>query len=508
MNQKENIQRSVYFVLALLCLSFLAWNAVTLKMEYYDGIQYLVSGLGLVGAPWKIIPKNIQMTCLTGAGSWLSLKLGIKPDLTFFHLLFFSFSLLTLFISARCIKRFQASIPFFAIVGLGACNRLFVHYSSFCLPDILCALWVTLWFNLEFSVGGEKKKEVYLKAILLTMMATNRPHLIAIPLTAIVWRILQERKSLIKQLSVIFLSLVFYLITFAIFFCFVFQERSLQSVGNGFQYFFAYAGDVNKQANQPAYVYLEYLQKSLTWAGIVLLLIGVCGFWQSRKSLPQALKSLTLGSFFYFVLLLGFGQKEARYLLPLMPCWMSLQCLGLSFLEKQKKWLGFACVLLLFESVVPEYTHFLDPLYRSNFLEESAARIAAWSKTKHVVLVPEMAGFHPKEAFFHWNDKYFYIYHWWGQHLNFFSGISVEVRGEVHYSQYGYPIPDGIEGLAPSGTTIVVPSPTQVYTGTMAEFNYPIFALRWFPLSSTDLPVCDARVQKFCVELFQVFPRK
>ncbi|MDR3559637.1 MAG: hypothetical protein P4L58_04510 [Candidatus Pacebacteria bacterium] len=507
MKRREAVQRGVAFFIVAIAFSFLAWNAATLGIENWDGMEYLASGLGLFGAPWGVThPRNIQQVFLMGTIFRVVKAFGFKAGLPFFHLFYFSLHAALPFVVAGFLRRNISALPFLALVCVGACSRVFVHYSPFLMPDLSCALWVALWFYIEIKVPESSGRKAWSQIAVLLAIALNRPHAVIIPLVAMAWEFVADPSRLRRYVLISFVALGLYVAVFSEFFFLVYREISWLSVFKGISYFRTVVQTVGAVPDHPPFVYFLFLQKNLTWAGSALLVGGLWIFVKKRSSLPRPLQGLLFGSLAYFFLLLWIGEKQARYLAPLLSAWVMLQCLALAFLEEKRRWAGFVCILILFESVVPEFLHFLDPVYRSNYFEATAMNIAAWSESKYSIVLPYQAAFHPKDVDFHWNDNFFYLYHWGGHNLNFFAGMPTIEKGMDTFLKHGYPIPDHLQQIAPQGVTVVLPSPEAITSANAINSIYPIYAVRWFSINGENSRNCVPEVKDVCVEILTAFP--
>jgi len=90
MSRQEKIQKTIFLLLFLFSFGFLAWNAATLRLEGYDGIEFAVSGLSLFGNSWPLHAKNIQQIVFLGAAGKFAKIFGFAASLTYFHLVIFS----------------------------------------------------------------------------------------------------------------------------------------------------------------------------------------------------------------------------------------------------------------------------------------------------------------------------------------------------------------------------------------------------------------------------------
>jgi len=507
MQNDQKIQRTLYSILLAFTFGFLAWNAFTVGIEYFDGIDYIFSGQGLFGAPWGVKnPKNLQQILFTGAVWRASTALGHRPGLVLFHTLYFGVHAFVPVVVAGFLRKHLPALPILAMICVGAWSRIFVHYSPFLLPDLTSALWIALWFLVEIEVPEGGRWKTWLRIFVLTGTAMNRPLTLVIPFVAIAW----ESWAKPERIWPYFLAALGFLLCFGLVFCGFFFLVSRQvawgSLVDGLGYLSKFGNSVRLTPGQPAYAYVPYLQKNLSWPGTALLLTGAGILVKQRARLPRSFQGLAMGSLAYIFVLMGIGERTARYLTPTLPAWVMLECLALAFLEEKRRWLGFLGCIILFESVGPEMAHFLDPVYRVNHFEQTAHRIAAWSESNYVIELPYFAAFHPKDSVFDANDNYFYLYHWNAENLYLFTNLTAVVQPSATFQHREYPIPDELEKFAPQGVTVLLPSPEYVTTSNAQDFIYPIFAVRWFDNALARSRRCSPLVREICVEIFPAFP--
>jgi len=86
------------------------------------------------------------------------------------------------------------------------------------------------------------------------------------------------------------------------------------------------------------------------------------------------------GGALYLAFLLVFGQKEARYLLPLLPFWTLLIATGTRAVLLKSHFLGILIPMFLASFTASELFHFSDPVYRADLPRTIAMHIREWSK--------------------------------------------------------------------------------------------------------------------------------
>lgn len=512
------IERALIPLLCFFVLGALFWVSATLTLDYYDSFEYFVSGLAWIGQPWQIYPKNIQHIYLDGFLESLSLAFGRWPSLAYFHLTFYFIHLCAIIVLCFAVRKIFPRLGFASILLLGLSNRLWIHYAPFSLPDLTCVLWISSWFYLELSLENVGRAGIWGKGILMALLALNRPHAVLILVVALFWITFRERRNWRRCVCECALAIAIYLAVFSHFFAALNNLSLMDGFHRGVQFFSGYAADVNNQGVQPPYVYLQYFYYSLGAFGILAFCIGLAALIvppasfakiarHPKECLPAIVQGLLLGALAYALLLLCISQKEARYLIPILPAWLLVMSYGLCALKEVSPKACLLLILCLSWVIFPELNRFLDPIYRDIAPKLAAERIEKWSLSKNVAFIGTMAAFYPRESYFHWNERYFYFYHWWVKNYIFYTGKLALPMRRVAFEKYGFPIPDGIETLAPPGVTLVAPAEKFLTTENALPGIGAIYAVRWFPLADAKMKniACSERVKNVCVEVFSAF---
>lgn len=489
-------------IFSLACLTTIA---LANTLEYYDGIEYLVSSLTYLGFPWTINPKNTFMIYLGSLMAAPLVALKIQPSLPYFHFIVLLLNLALIpFLVVTAQKLFKE--PTGKIITLLALSTpLFLHYATFMLPDLLCAMLIGIWIFLE-SLTIHRLSKYCALGLVLAMIAMNRPHALAIPAIYYLLLSIAAPKQLYRLFIVAIICAVVFVFAFASMHAAISSTDLFSGFQSGINILRGYAKDVDAQYVIPAYAYGIFFVKGF---GIIGAAIAVYGLFLAYKDRIRDffLLRLSLALFGFYLILILVAHKEARYLLPGLPIILLLQTRA--FMEVRlllPKIAGVLLTILLIAGSLPTLLHFRDPVYRADLPKKISQNIASWSKSDSASFLFPGATFHPKDAVFSKHDNFFYMFHYSAHSLAFHSGLKTR-QVKTTFVKYGYPIPDDMAETFPENHTLVAPTDKFMNTKNFETAFLPIEALRWRK-NSKELgrEGCLAEPKEICVERIVVFP--
>jgi hypothetical protein len=500
--------------IALFAVTWLALAVATLTIttEYYDGFEYILSGMHLWSRSPYWFPKVPLVSSFFALVYTPYAWSDGQPPLLLFHLASFALSTTYLWVTAKWIgkKLPWLSLPLPLVLGVAAWNELFIHYSPFSLTDIPATLCVALWFLVSERDDLDTTKGKLLRALALAAVALGRAQLVLLPAVDIAWRCWRTRELKAYAL-VIAASLIPYFAAFGIFFSLGSDIGFFDGIAMGVNFILSQAS-ANAAVNSGlGWLYFGYLFRALTPLGSILAALGLYLFARGDRATREALAGPLLGGLLYFLFTLRVGHEETRYLMPLLPLFAVLQCVALAWLLGRKRAAGLAALLALFASIVPELSSFADPYYRLDPHRTAATRIAAWSRSDGAVFLRSremlyIQPLYPRSHLPYWRDREFYAQDFAPGAFHFFTGKPFGGHtGPLSYSKSGYPIPDQIKEMAPPGITLLPPPESYPHV-TEPDDLQPIYALRWWPKETAPAgAACSPKVADACVEVLSAF---
>jgi hypothetical protein len=140
-------------LLAMAWFCLLAAGA-TLTVEHYDGYEYIMTGMAVVGEGSYFFPKNpVLSSFLSTVYAVLDLVNLDTRSLANYHLPILILNLGLSLILARWVKLFCPTLSTVTIAALLCFNRSFFHYAPFALPDALIVGSLGLWLYIDMTVS-------------------------------------------------------------------------------------------------------------------------------------------------------------------------------------------------------------------------------------------------------------------------------------------------------------------------------------------------------------------
>ena len=486
--------------------AYLLWVASTLTVDYYDGFEYLMTGVGLNG---HTLFSHLKSPLLTVLFALVQLPIrGMPPSLAPFHLAMALVNLSGIVIIAKWIRRYCPSLSLIEIAAVVTFNRLVVHYLPFAITDLPAAGLIGLWLWVEAELPLSSRKGMLGRAAVLGLCVLGRAPIAVIPVVSVTVEAWRSRR-LGAFLAIGSASLVAILAAGGILNALAGKSFIAGSVGlisPAWNFFSKHPLGIPPA---PSYLFIFFFLL-LTPAGVLLAALGAAKAVRRASGLPSlsTLIGPALGALCWFAyLMFGWASWDARYLSPLLAFWALIQCRGVAWLSRKKAWAGTLAIVVLFLSVVPEFLHSAQSFYRADSERRAAAEIAQWSRSKEVVFVGALsAAMAPEKHVFHPGDCCFYVYHWSLAAYSFFTRQQA-YYGNATFSRYGYPIPDQMPEIVQPGVTVIVASDSVYVTETMPPRLPPIYALRWYPKEAGNSD-CSPAVPDLCVQILTVNPRE
>ena len=521
-------------LLAMTWFCLLAAGA-TLTVEYYDGYEYIMTGMAVVGEGSYFFPKNpVLSSFLSTVYAVLELGHLDTRSLANYHLPILILNLGLSLVLAKWIKLFCPTLSIVTIAALLCFNRSFFHYAPFALPDALIACSIGLWLYTDASVPMQSWPGKLARMVILACCVLQRPQTVMIPAACILAAIIGDRRRVAAAAQIVFGSVAVYVVLNTLFFyrgVNLSYEGGLSGLGTkpnlieaiigpfAFLRYYFFDLVLSYPEQHSVWDYLRSIFEVLNPVGMGLFALGALQLRKTYRSKqrPELLGGLLVGSICFMVFLLYVRTIGAsRYLTPLLPALTLVQCLGLVWLVEKKKVLGSLVLVGIFcFSVIPEVRHFYHPFYRTDLERRTIREIEEWSQTEPIYFTGSaQSPFFSKENILHDFDPDFYLYRSMPAFV-FYGGSSLRYLGQdPTFEDYGFPIPDRLENLIEPNQTLIVP-PVRIYQEAIVPWEIgtvplgtrvtPLYAVRW---SSDPTPgkSCSPLVPDLCVEVHTPSP--
>ena len=517
--------------LALLGVSWLCLLVVgaTLSVEYYDGYEYIMTGMTVAGEGTYFFPKNPVLSSILGAVyAVLDLVNLDTRSLAHYHLPILLLNLGLSLVIARWIGLFCPTLPIATIAALICFNRSFFHHASLALPDVLIVCSLGLWLYVDTTVSMRSQGGRLARMVLLILCALQRPQTLIIPAVSMVTAIIRDRGRVGAAVQIVLGSVGLYVALNTLFFyrgVNLSYEGGISGLGTKPDLIEALSGQfaflryyfidlvLGAPERSSVWAYLRSILDALNPVGMGLFVLGA---FQLRKicrsrQWPE-LAGLLAGSGLFLVFLLCVGTIGAgRYITPLLPALTLIQCFGLMWVVQKKKMLGSLVVIGVFAfSVIPEARHLFQPFYRADLEQRTAENIIQWSHSEPIYFTGSaVSPFFSTSNVLHEFHADFYRYRGMPAFIFFSRSRLRPVPRNPTFGTYGFPIPDGLEDLIEQDKTLIVP-PIRIHEETLVPWEStrvprgtqvtPLYTLRW-SLERTPEKDCSPLVEDRCVEV-------
>ena len=523
--------------LGLLTVAWLCLLVVgaTLTVEYYDGYEYIMTGMAVAGEGSYFFPKNPVLSSIFSVVYRLLdlFSLDVR-NLAHYHLPIIVVNLGLSLVMARWIRLFCPTLSMVTIAALVCFNRSFFHHAPFALPDALIACSIGLWLYTDASVPMRSWPGRLARTLLLAFCALQRPQTVIIPAACILVAIIRDRCRVAAAVQIVLGSAAVYIVLNTLFF---YQgvnlnyEGGLSGLGTNptliqaitglFAFLRYYFFDLvlSFPEKNSVWDYVRSIFEALNPVGMGLFVLGALQLRMTYRSKqwPKLLEGVLVGSICFFVFLLYVRTIGAiRYITPLLPALTLLQCFGLAWLARKKAaWATLAMVGVFAFSVIPEARYFSQPFYRADLEGRTTRNIIEWSHSEPIYFTGSaLSPFFSQENVVHDFHPDFYFYRGMPA-FNFYSGSSLRyLRQDPTFRVYGFPIPDNLDTLIEQDTTLIVP-PVKVHEERLVSWESvevppgtrvtPLYTVRWSP-DPTPEKSCSPIGEDWCVEVHTPSP--
>lgn len=509
--------------------------AATLTVEYYDGYEYIMTGMAVAGEGTYFFPKNPVLSSMLSAvyGVLDSLNLDAR-SLANYHLPLVILNLGLALIVARWIRLFCPLLSTATIAAMLCFNRSFFHHVPFALPDVLIACSIGIWLYADTTLPMRSPAGKVSRILILGLCALQRPQTVIIPAASILTAIIRDRRKVASATLIVLGSVAVYIAFNTLFFYrgvnlsyegglsgLGTKPNLMQAVTGPFAFLRYYFFDLVLSFPERSSVwdYFRAIFDALNPVGMGLLVLGAFQLRKTYRSKqwPELLGGVLVGSICFLVFLLYVRAiGPVRYITPLLPALTLIQCLGLAWLARKKAVLGTLALVGVFcFSVIPEARHFYHPFYRADLEHRTTRNIIEWSHSEPTYFTGSaLSPFFSQENVVHEFHPDFYLYRGMPAFI-FYSGSRLGyLRQDPTFRDYGFPIPDNLENLMEQDKTLIVP-PVRIHAGALVPWESPevplgtqvtpLYTVRWSP-ERTPEKSCSPMVQDMCVEVHTPSP--
>ena len=511
----------------------------TLTVEYYDGFEYLMTGMAVAGEGTYFFPKNPVLSSILSAVFRVLEILHLDArSLANYHLPLIVLNLGLSLIVARWIRLFCPLLSTVTIAAMLCFNRSFIHHVPFALPDVLIACSIGIWWYADTTLPMRTPAGKVSRILILGLCALQHPQTVIIPAASLLTAIFKDRSKVASATQIVLGSLTVYIALNTVFFyqgvnlsyegglsSLGTQPDLMQAITGPFSFLYYYFGrplsypTLRVAPEGALWAYVGAIIDVLTPIGTGLLVLGVLQLRKFRQSAlwNGALEGVLIGSVGFFIFLLFVRAiGPVRYITPVLPALALLQCLGLAWLARKRAILGTLALVGVFcFSVVPEVRHFYHPYYRADLEHRTTRSIIEWNPSEPTFFTGSaLSPFYSEENVVHDFQPDFYSYRGMPAFI-FYSGRRLSYLGQdPTFQNYGFPIPDNLENMMEQDKTLIIP-PVRVHEGTLVPWESPsvppgtqvtpLYTLRWSPDRAPDKP-CSPMVPGICVEVHTPSP--
>lgn len=528
------MHRVALVLLAVTWLCLLIVGAI-LTVEYYDGYEYIMTGMAVAGEGTYFFPKNPVLSSILSAvyGMLEFLNLDAR-SLANYHLPLVILNLGLSLIVAKWVRLLCPTLSIVTIAALICFNRSFFHHVPFALPDVLIACSIGIWLYADTALPMRSSAGKVSRILILGLCALQRPQTVIIPAASIVTAIIRDRRKLASAMQVVLGSLAVYIVFNTAFFYrgvnlsfegglsgLGTKPNLMQAVTGPFAFLHYYFFDLvlSFPEKSSLWDYVRAIYDALNPFGMGLFALGAFQLRNTYRSKqgPELLGGVLVGSICFLVFLLYVRTiGPDRYITPLLPALILIQCLGLAWLARKKEVLGTLALVGVFcFSVIPEARHFYHPFYRAGLEHRTTQNILDWSHSEPTYFTGSaLSPFFSQQNVVHEFHPDFYFYRGMPAFI-FYSGNRLGyLRQDPTFRDYGFPIPDNLGNLMEQDQTLIVP-PVRIHDGALVPWESPevppgtqvtpLYTVRWSP-ERTPEKACSPMVQDMCVEVHTPSP--
>jgi len=432
---------------------YLVWVALCLRIDFFDAYETLLNSRKIATLNsttfyyWKrpfVLP--ILLSPVFILEHW-----GSNPNFSLIgaHVGCTALFLLLLFTFYKFLRFEFSSLEALLGTFLLSGNSLLIHYAPFAKEDIPATLFTTaaFYFYWKARITG-KRKLLFVSGLLIALAIGTRYNLIPVLCGILIAyemieQFLKKRQTLPAQnfkLTARLCALIFFPVAlFLIFSSFVYTVLKLAPWTHSLSIFFqdmlkAYL--MNSARENPNWNYI-FLLKTIP---APLHFFGVYGlFLTFKERRPIALFFLVWLACFFIFQTYFIAVREARYLFPIFPAVYYFILKGaISALNRLLEKNSFAkhstAISVLFYTAIMvfplregfiECLKFKDPVYSYDLPGKISSAIIKKAGDADVFWVGPYYTVYPKDFIFDRNDKVTYIYHFYGNAIEFYTGKTV-----------------------------------------------------------------------------------
>lgn len=181
---------------------------------------------------------------------------------------------------------------------------------------------------------------------------------------------------------------------------------------------------------QPYYVFFQFTLLVVGLPYLLLTIVAIVDRLRRNTRDPELefhaawlLLNLAYHTFFQW-------GKEMRYLFPLLPSFFFLAIVGLQTIRAGRWRTAMTCLLIAYGATraARELVKFRDPFYFTPFERTVSLRAKELAGGGRIFWIGKYYGLHPREAVFHPEDHFTYLYHFHSHVVRFYSGRPVFPR--------------------------------------------------------------------------------
>ena len=437
--------RRASIVVSALCLGVMGiclWKvlsaAIRIRIEYWDGYDYLNNALLMTGRDLGVTYKIFRppLVSIINVLPLLFYKPGGAAATIFPHLIAVAFSVLAVVALYRLLR-----LSFEPMLSLGGAlllvvNPLFLHYSVFTLTDIPGMLFLTAGFY-YYAKGNDRLCALTFVFALLTRYS-NAISIFSLVLFEVVngsWRTVLTRRR-IKTISLSFLG--FYVVHLVIFLLntkpawkapfYILDVFKLQIVASRQEGF-----------NDPI---LEFPSELVASFSIPIVIMAVAGFvrmWRRKTRTDLVMLCWFAGMFGIMNLA---THKEARYLFCVFPPIVYAAVAGFEWLwlilrQRRLTVISVLCAVALIAmpliNAFKELERFNDPAYDGLLMKRVSSEILTNPSPEGRVYWTGLGLYtvYPRQRKVYAGDEFIYFHHINNDALAYWTGKPVEILPEA-----------------------------------------------------------------------------
>ncbi len=452
----DRIRSKINFIIVSLLVAlglYLFWVALHLRIDFFDAYETLVNARKIATLDesltyyWKrpfIFP--ILLSPIFILEQWAQ-----SPDFSLItvHLTCVALFLLLLFVFFKFLRfefgKTEALLGTLFLAG----NTLLIHYAPFAKEDIAATLFTSAAFYLYWKSQNSGNAGFLWSAGILTMFAIGIrynliPFLFGVFLIyEIINRVFQIKSTgKPRQVGLLVKLIALFIVPVTVYFLLAGLLYTLLDLAPWHSSILKFVQDLIAQYQKntgwenPNWNYV-FLLKSIPFPLHLLFVGGI--FLSAKDRRPLSLFFIIWFFAFFLFQTYVIAVREARYLFPLFPpvfyftlkgALAIIQFIALRIKSDQIKnaFAGMLCFVFAFSPLQKGFSEcikFADPVYSNDFSGKISKAAKSLSQNSSIFWVGPYYTIHPKDYVFDINDKVTYIYHFYGNAIEFYTGKPV-----------------------------------------------------------------------------------